>query len=136
MGTTQRSPRVFPGHALAYKDHLIPASTPISMDIRDVLLDPVLFPSPNTFEPERWLGLPLSPTGKPYSRYMVAFARGPRNCLGMHLAYAELYIGLATLFRRFEMELWETGRESVDIWMDRFVPRPRPGTKGVRVLIK
>ena len=130
IGTTQRSPRIFPRHNIAYKAYSIPAGTAISMDIRDVFLDPILFPSPDIFKPERWLDSPLTPDGRPYSRYMVAFARGPRNCLGMHVAYAEMYIGLATLNRRFAMEL------CVDVWMDRFVPRPRPGTKGVRVLVK
>ena len=67
---------------------------------------------------------------------MVAFGRGTRSCVGMQLAYAELYIGLSTLFRRFNFELFETDRTAVDLHVDTFVPRPKPGTKGVRVLVK
>jgi len=56
----------------------------------------------------------------------------------MHLADVEIYVGLATLIRRF------TGRialekgvcpDSVAIWMDRFVPREKPGVEKVRVVI-
>lgn len=54
----------------------------------------------------------------------------------MNLASAELYIGLTTLFRRVKMELFETQRDAVDMAVDRFIQTPKPGTKGVRVLIK
>lgn len=73
---------------------------------------------------------------KPLSTYIVSFSKGTRSCIGMNLAYAELYIGLATLFRRVNMELFETQRDAVDIAADHFVPVPKAGTKGVRVLIK
>lgn len=53
----------------------------------------------------------------------------------MQLAYAELFVGLANIFRRFELELFETERDAVDLYMDRFVPRPKPGTQGVRVRV-
>lgn len=32
---------------------------------------------------------------------MVPFGRGTRQCVGMPLAYTELYVTLGTLFRRF-----------------------------------
>ena len=54
----------------------------------------------------------------------------------MHFANAEMYIGLATVFRRVEMELWETKRDAVDMAADFFVPIPKPKTKGVRVTVK
>ncbi len=51
------------------------------------------------------------------------------------LAYAEIYLATAILFRRFEFQLFETGREDVDIVRDCFVGQPREGSKGIRVLI-
>lgn len=54
----------------------------------------------------------------------------------MNLANAEVYIGLATLFRRVNMELFETQRDAVDMAADYYVQAPKAGTKGVRVLIK
>jgi len=32
----------------------------------------------------------------------VPFSKGSRMCLGIQLAYSELYVTLGTLFRRFE----------------------------------
>lgn len=57
-------------------------------------------------------------------------------CLGMNMALCEISVTLATLFRRFEMELDETGRECVDFHRDMLSPQPVKGTKGVRVLVK
>jgi cytochrome P450 len=113
--------------------------------------DPILFPSPHDFIPDRWLNNPKAPElsypaskvkdsheapSKPLSRYMVSFMKGTRSCLGMHLANAELYIMLANLVRRVEMELYETEYDDVGFVQDMFVPRPKPGSKGLRVIIK
>ena len=106
------------------------------MDNYAVSHDESIFPDSHTYNPDRWLNDPKAPDGKQLSRYMVAFGRGTRSCVGMQLAYAELYIGLATIFRRFDFELYDTDRSAVDFYMDTFVPRPKPGTKGVRVLVK
>ena len=95
-----------------------------------------IFPDSYAYKPERWLGNPKGPDGvKSLSRYMVAFGRGSRICLGMPMAYAEIYITLATLMRRFEFSLYETGRENVEFWQDFVTPQPKPGSLGVRVLV-
>lgn len=40
---------------------------------------------------------------------MVPFGRGSRMCVGMPLAYCELYVTLGTFFRRFgNLRVWET----------------------------
>lgn len=57
-------------------------------------------------------------------------------CLGLHLAWAELYIGLANVFRRVDLELFETGRAEVEMAREFFVPQPQLGSKGVRVVVK
>ena len=57
-------------------------------------------------------------------------------CVGMNLAYAELYVLTAMLFRRFDFELFETGRDSVDVYSCALGPLTKPGTEGVRVLVK
>lgn len=104
-----------------------------------------LFPEPHVFNPDRWLDNPKAAplqadtdakATKPLKRYLVPFSGGTRVCLGMHLAWPELYIGLATIFRRVELELYETGPEAVTMAREFFVPLPREGTRGVRVLVK
>lgn len=37
------------------------------------------FPNPETFDPERWLG----PDAARLRKYLVAFGKGSRQCLGM-----------------------------------------------------
>ena len=67
----------------------------------------------------------------------MPFSKGTRACLGMNLALAEIYMTLASVFRRFEMELWETSRErDVDVKYDFVSPFPSLDSPGVRVLIK
>lgn len=134
-GTSQRLPRKIEDEPLRYGEWVIPVGAVVGMDNYTVSHDEAIFPDNRSFRPERWLGAPKAPDGKQLSRYMVAFGRGTRSCVGMQLAYAELYIGISTLFRRFRMRLYETERDAVDLYMDRFVPRPRPHTKGVRVLV-
>lgn len=74
--------------------------------------------------------------------YMVALSLSiPRAQIkskkgGVSLAYAQLYLCLAALFRRFEMELFETNTSDVEMRYDMFLPEPKRGSKGVRVLIK
>ncbi|KAJ3941027.1 uncharacterized protein N0V96_008903 [Colletotrichum fioriniae] len=135
-GTSQRLPRTLEDEPLRYGEWLIPVGATVSMDNYAVSHDEAIFPDNMTFCPERWLGDPKAPDGKKLSRYMVAFGRGTRSCVGMQLAWAELYTGIATLFRRFKMELYETERDAMDLHMDRFVPRPKPHTLGVRALVK
>ncbi|KAJ6443717.1 Trichodiene oxygenase [Purpureocillium lavendulum] len=133
-GTSQRLPRTL-HEPLRYKDWLIPEGATVSMDNYAVSHDEAIFPDNFSFRPERWLGEPKAPDGKQLSRYMVAFGRGTRSCVGMQLAYAELYTGISTLFRRFNMDLFETERDAMDLHMDRFVPRPKPHTQGLRVIV-
>ena len=55
------------------------------------------------------------------------------------LAYAELYLTLATLFRQFDMELFETDRKCVDPYYDYFAPFPENDDLAngrVRLLVK
>ncbi|KAK5675461.1 hypothetical protein LTS10_011903 [Elasticomyces elasticus] len=94
--------------------------------------DPALFPNGDTFDPERWLG----PDTAKLERCLVNFSKGTRNCLGLNLAKAEIYLTLAAIFRRFELELVDTDRSDVDMAHDFFVPYAWLDSKGVRVVVK
>lgn len=58
--------------------------------------------------------------------------------LHFSLAYAEVYMALAAVIRTFgdRLELFETTAEDVEIYHDVFVPVPKAGSKGIRVLVK
>ena len=104
-------------------------------------MNPTIFPSPETFLPERWLSQPASSkpnntNSNPLKRYLVPFTRGPRQCLGMDLAYAEMYLTAAIILRRFPLtELYNTGKRDVDIAHDFFNPYPNLDSEGVKVLV-
>jgi hypothetical protein len=103
-------------------------------------LNPDIFPEPLEFVPERWLKDPQ------LTRYLCSFAKGSRQCVGINMAYAQLYLCVAGNFRRYGgpgnpgpmgyFELFETAREDVEIQYDLFVPFPKQGSKGIRVLVQ
>ena len=134
-GGAQRLFRTNPRAPLQYGAYTLPPGTIFGMSITLQQMHPDIFPGPHEFRPERWLNGGLAPNGRPLSRYLVAFGKGPRMCLGMNLANAELYIGLATFFRNIDATLFETDRDAVDVAHDYFLPRPKHGTKGVRVTV-
>ncbi|KAI0197878.1 cytochrome P450 [Astrocystis sublimbata] len=134
-GTPQRIPRLSPT-PMVYGGYDLPVGSVVSMDNYTASHDPWAFDAPFEFRPERWEDNPRAADRKPLTAYLVAFGRGTRSCVGMQLAYADLYIGLATFFRRFTCELTDTERDAVDCYYDSFVPRPKPGTRGVRVKLR
>jgi cytochrome P450 len=133
-GVSARNPRLLEKQTM-YKSWKIPAKTPISMTIIDVHTDPEIYPEPFAYTPERWLNNPKAPNGSPLDRYFVAFGKGTRSCLGINLAYCELYLTLASLFQRFKFELYETDATDLLLAHDYFLPNPKLDSKGVRVKI-
>ncbi|OJD28710.1 cytochrome p450 [Diplodia corticola] len=113
--------------------HTIPANTPVGMSCPLVHLNPLLFPEPCEFRPERWLDAPPALAG-----CILSFSKGSRQCIGINLAYAELYYGIAGLVRRLgpRLQLFETDLSDVELLYDRFVPTPKLDTKGIRVLVQ
>ena len=83
-----------------------------------VHLNPQIFPNPEAFDPERWLKEdPSTP-----DHYLVAFSEGQRSCTGIKcvlfahlrsyranatcsLAWCELYLIFASIFRRLDLKL-------------------------------
>lgn len=136
-GTVQRSPRIYRDVELQYDDWTIPPGVAVGMDTYHMHHNEKVFPDSFAFKPDRWLGNPKGPDGtKALSRYMVAFGKGTRMCIGINIAYAEIYITLASLFRRFEFELFETDRSDVDFAQDMVSPQPKRDSKGIRVIVK
>jgi hypothetical protein len=52
------------------------------------------------------------------------------------LAWCELYLGFASLFRLFDFELYETDKTDVEIAHDFFLPFAKLDSKGIRVFVK
>ncbi|KAI9875070.1 MAG: hypothetical protein M1830_008971 [Pleopsidium flavum] len=132
FGVVSRMPRIAPNTTLFYKDWVIPPNTPVGMNNFYMHNNPDIFTNPLTFSPERW----LQPNSKDLLKYFVPFSRGTRMCTGINLAYAELYVTLAAVFRRFDMELFETTKADVDVAHEYHIPQVRQSSKGVRVMVK
>ncbi|KAH0344390.1 alcohol oxidase, partial [Aureobasidium melanogenum] len=124
---TTRLIRIAPNEVLKFQDWEIPAGTPISMTTHFMHLDPTLFPEPYKFDPERWLG-PSIGTDR-LEQYVVPFSKGSRACIGLHLASAELYLGVAKVFRKFDLELYQTTYRDVEITWDGFAGGFRPDSR-------
>ncbi|KAL7652954.1 hypothetical protein ACMYSQ_007697 [Aspergillus niger] len=151
-GSVGRLARVSPDEAVTFhdekraKDWIIPPGTPMSMNSVFVHHDPTIFPEPSKFSPERWIE--AEKEGKRLNRYLVSFTKGSRSCVGINLAYAELYICVSRIFRLYSctedemsgkggwLELFETSNEDVEFATDMFIPATRQGSKGVRMLVK
>ncbi|KAJ4350345.1 uncharacterized protein N0V89_008966 [Didymosphaeria variabile] len=140
-GAVVRSSRIAVDTSLECGKWTIPAGTPVAMTIPLTHWNETIFPDPHTFEPHRWLGDDSARLDK----YLVAFSKGSRGCVGINLAWAELYMCTAGVFRRFGskdvrepgdlgyMELYETDVSDVEMVSDRFFPVAKEGSKGIRV---
>jgi cytochrome P450 len=149
-GVSCRLARIDPDNPIQFTDrdtgkkYTIPPRTPVGMTNVQIHHDESLFPNSKAFDPERW----LRPNSKSLEKYMVSFTGGSRQCLGINLAHAELYLALSAIWRQWGssgengvrgvddvgvLELYETGLRDVEIESDAFLPIPQKGSKGIRL---
>jgi len=86
-------------------------------------MNPDVFPDPYTFNPDRWLVENINEM----MLDLAPFSKGPRMCLGLNLAWCELYLIFGNIFRRLDLELHVT-EDTIDDFAvekcgDYFVPR-------------
>lgn len=77
---------------------------------------PYAFEKPEQFIPERWLTEDKEAQER-HDKFFVPFSKGPRSCLGINLAWCEMYLALASLYRRFDIRLDGTKDEDF-AWID------------------
>lgn len=110
-------PRVVPSSGAVISGVEIPGGTVVSQSALFVSFSEEIFARPCQFLPDRW----LQPESKALENWLVAFSKGPRSCLGINLAYCELYLALAYLFRRFDVR--EDPSKPADLkWSEHFLP--------------
>ncbi|RAO70228.1 uncharacterized protein BHQ10_006240 [Talaromyces amestolkiae] len=130
---THRLVRQFPDKAFEYQGYLLPPNTLIGMSPNLVHFNEEKFPEPQVFKPERWIG----PDAARLQRYLISFSRGPRTCLGMALARAELFIILASVFRQFEFDVKEIVRSrDIDFSRDFILGAQAVDSPGALVKVK
>ncbi|EMR62031.1 putative cytochrome p450 protein [Eutypa lata UCREL1] len=84
-----RIARIAPDRDLFYGNLRIPTGTPVGMTTILMHTDETLYPEPLSFNPDRWMD---PEAGKKLDKTYVLFSRGTRICLGMHPAWAEMYL--------------------------------------------
>ncbi|KAI1778090.1 trichodiene oxygenase [Hypoxylon cercidicola] len=117
-GTATRATRVAPDRDLSFKGRRIPAGTPIGMTTYLMHRDPDVYPDPDQFQPRRWLD--LQERWK-LDKFYAPFSKGPRNCLGMHLAWAELYMTIAAIVEHFNLVFDSSAVDDLTCTHDRFL---------------
>ncbi|KAJ5994979.1 hypothetical protein N7481_001956 [Penicillium waksmanii] len=94
-----------------------------------VLNDPNIFPDPEVFEPERWMR--ATAKGERLDRYLVNFSERLANLL----AYAELFMTIATLVRSFDLEIDENSKKHLMFVRDYGTPYPDEGVLSLPVKV-
>ena len=129
--------RVSPDVSYRYGDVVIPQGLAVGMTAIDVLEHPAIYPNPHAFMPERWLP-PDAPEVRHRKKSLVIFGGGTRMCLGLNLAWAELYLTVATVVRRFGSRLTlhdVVFERDVKVTVDGFNALTSRESKGVRLIV-
>ncbi|KAF1963154.1 cytochrome P450 [Byssothecium circinans] len=132
-GVMHRLPRVSPDQPICYGDWVIPPGVPVGMSAYMMHSDAKVYDEPFQFKPERW----LSNVTPAMNRNLVPFSKGSRNCLGMNLAYLELNMTLAVIFRPGgpKLELFDTDESDIIQEHDYLIPLPKLNSKGLRIKV-
>ncbi|KAF2756045.1 cytochrome P450 [Pseudovirgaria hyperparasitica] len=118
---------------MTFGNWIIPPGTPLSVNHRNLMLDPAVFPEPTLFKPERWFDNDLLAIE---DRHYIPWGRGGRSCLGKDYAQGQMQMVLATLCRRYEFELVDTTYErDVKISREPFLAHASLDSRGVKIRI-
>ncbi|CAJ2512361.1 Uu.00g053760.m01.CDS01 [Anthostomella pinea] len=99
---------------LFYGDWRIPAGTPVGMTTLLMHTNEELYPNPMRFDPDRWMNATAQATG---GANFAPFSRGMRICLGMYLAWAEMYQLVPALIQRYNFKV--EGATAADFELER-----------------
>ncbi|EXJ56355.1 3-hydroxyphenylacetate 6-hydroxylase [Cladophialophora psammophila CBS 110553] len=78
-----------------YDNKIIPKGTVLFLNVWACNMDPELWEDPDQFRPERWLERPETP--------IFTFGIGGRMCIGVQLAYRELYVLFLRILNSFKI---------------------------------
>jgi cytochrome P450 len=100
----------------------VPPGTMVGVQQWSAYLSKRNFVDADRFCPERWLNNGVTKYKDDKKGVVNAFSMGPRSCLGMTLAYAEMKVILARVFYNYDMELceesqgWKDGLRMYGLW--------------------
>lgn len=103
--------RVVPHGGAKISGYYVPSETKVSTMIWATHHHPEYWHEAHSFIPERWIGKGFGDNKEAFQPFLL----GPRNCVGINLAYLEMRIILATLLYKYD---WELISKDVDIFRD------------------
>ncbi|KAF9077831.1 cytochrome P450 [Rhodocollybia butyracea] len=122
MGVVHPLPRVVGPSTPKIGGLKMPSGTIVEMSTTFLHMNPDVFPDPHIFNPDRWL---VEDTNQ-MMLDLAPFSKGPRICLGLNLAWCELYLIFGNIFRRLDLKLLVT-EDMIDNFAenceDYFLPR-------------
>ncbi|KIK58364.1 hypothetical protein GYMLUDRAFT_246082 [Collybiopsis luxurians FD-317 M1] len=101
IGIMHPLPRVVGEETPEISGQNIPPGTIVGMSQYFMHMNHEIFSDPYTFNPDRWL---VENTTE-MMLDLVPFSKGPRQCLGLNLAWSELYLILGNIFRKLDLSL-------------------------------
>jgi cytochrome P450 len=131
FGVVKRQSRTASHETLTYEQYIFPPGTWLSTLSYCTHTNENIFPDPEKFDPERWLG----PEGAERKRYQQVFGKGHRKCVGMNVADAEIVLAIKT-FAGFDMNLFETDESDIKFRHEYHISHPKPESKGVRAVVR
>ncbi|KAL8898396.1 MAG: hypothetical protein Q9207_006719 [Kuettlingeria erythrocarpa] len=109
-----RLPRVVPSEGYELLGHQLKPGTIIHTSAFLLNRDKAIWgPDADEFKPSRW----LIDDSASLEKHIATFNKGSRQCLGVHLAWSELSLVLATLFNVFKVSIHETTEQDME-WND------------------
>ena len=103
--TTFGLPRKTPPEGCGIMDEFVAGNLQVSTSAYVAHRDDDIFPNPESFIPERWLG----EDGKKLQASFITFSAGARGCIGRNISYLEQTILVASLFHNYELALSSPG---------------------------
>ncbi|KAH0847707.1 cytochrome P450 monooxygenase [Fonsecaea pedrosoi] len=124
-------PRYVPQGGSMIDGHFVPGGTIVSCQAYTLHKDPVVFPQPLEFLPERW----LDKQGEAErNRLFFAFSVGGRGCLGRHLAIAEMKLLLREVYSQCRTTL--SPRMDSDMEMEDQIIASRPKGQSCKLVFE
>ncbi|XP_072020683.1 cytochrome P450 4A7-like [Amphiura filiformis] len=100
---------------------VVPKGTNVTCSIIGLHYNPVIWPNPKEFNPERFT--PENVKNR-HTHAFLPFSAGPRNCIGQHFALNEIKVVMCKILHRFYIDV---DPDRSPIWIQRLVIRTWDG---------
>eukprot|EP01006_Ploeotia_vitrea_P050708 TRINITY_DN67486_c2_g3_i1.p2 TRINITY_DN67486_c2_g3~~TRINITY_DN67486_c2_g3_i1.p2 ORF type:complete len:340 (-),score=38.80 TRINITY_DN67486_c2_g3_i1:1370-2389(-) len=110
----------------------VPAGSYVQMNQSASSMDGGLFADPTSYNPERWAKMVKEQTTEANVR-INNFGRGPRMCVGVRLARAELLLGLSTMLKHYQVVPTDDYQQPTPFFFLVNAPHPTPSVRFIPI---